>query len=487
MIIRSGGDSVAKSPLVVDDLHLRAIAGDSTSAGISCEEIYFSKKEKWLYIFHSSQTAFYSSQPRIDTPVKRKLYWEYIALHPSHTFVSLANWLPEAHKLAEVYLQWCTFEALTSSGAKIPFPLKHSQDLSRILASLDEQPEDDAPVEDCGENPEVPAEEEIQPVGPVELSVEPAPSIRVGSDHSSVSEGDETRPMLPERLPDPIAETAAQESCKLRTALVAKVLSKKYNQQGAVDGSKDAGQPPKPSKVLDLLFWTVDITSFGSFFRYLSRLEDVRAPILTNDEWRDHIMRLVKEWEEFNLISTVLLSASAGILALQDIGSIARTAVLVSIICSFGSITTGLYCISMYQIRAPDPQDSLDRANSRTILAYNHYTLTHKRFALILGLPMAFLVWSLISFMVGILSFNIVGTETRSGHVSGVAYAVVAVAGLVFILMGAAFYTLVRVWGTGHGVLLFQSIKKRIPTFSLRFLRPKRRGSLPESEKAPTP
>jgi len=166
----------------------------------------------------------------------------------------------------------------------------------------------------------------------------------------------------------PDAETAAQENCKLRTALVAKVLAEKYSQQGAVDGSTETGRPLKPSKALDVLFWTVDVASLGSFLRYLNRLEEVRAPILTDDQWRDHILRLVKEWEEFNLISTVLLSASAGILALENIGGVPRTAILISILSSFGSVTTGLYCISMYQLRAPDSRDSLDRANALTIV-----------------------------------------------------------------------------------------------------------------------
>jgi len=247
----------------------------------------------------------------------------------------------------------------------------------------------------------------------------------------------------------------------MRTALVAKVLAQKYNQQGAVDGSKEAVRPLKTSKPLDVLFWVVDLASFGSFLRYLNRLEEVRAPILTDDQWRDHIMRLVKEWEEFNLISTVLLSASAGILALQNIGGVPRTATLISVLCSFGSITTGLYCISMYQLRAPDSPDSLDRANALTIFTYNQYTLTHKGIALILGLPMAFLVWSLVSFMVGILSFNIVGTETSSGHVSGVAYAVVSVAAVIFLLIGVAFYSLTRLWGAGRGGIFFESIQRR--------------------------
>ena len=73
-------------------------------------------------------------------------------------------------------------------------------------------------------------------------------------------------------------------------------------QQDAVDTSAEIDMPPAHSRTLDGLFWVVDVASLGSFLRYLNRLEEVRATILTDEQWRDHILRLVKEWEEFNLI-----------------------------------------------------------------------------------------------------------------------------------------------------------------------------------------
>jgi len=72
--------------------------------------------------------------------------------------------------------------------------------------------------------------------------------------------------------------------------------------------------------------------------------------------------------------------------------------------------------------------------------------------------------------MVGILSFNIVGTESN-GHVSGVAYAVISVAAIVFILIALAFYSLSRLWGAGRGRLLLETIRIRSGTI-LRSWRP---------------
>jgi uncharacterized membrane protein YuzA (DUF378 family) len=96
---------------------------------------------------------------------------------------------------------------------------------------------------------------------------------------------------------------------------------------------------------------------------------------------------------------------------------------------------------------------------------------------MVLGLPMAFLVWSLVAFMVGILSFNIIGTET-SGHVSSVAYAVVSVAAAIFFLIALAFYSLARLWGSRQGRTFLENIRKQYLKV-VRYWRP-----LPETKSA---
>ncbi|KAJ7886199.1 hypothetical protein B0H14DRAFT_3431406 [Mycena olivaceomarginata] len=418
------------STLVVDHWLNKETAENKLQATSlsSCDEAFWDGR--WLLILHSSQTAWLPAQQNdLDTMNRHKLYWSYILDHPAHAEISMAKWMAEAHGQALLFLKWCAFEALTSSTAKTPFPLKHSNDLANLLTSLDEDPVDD----------DRDGQTALRVYTQAGSSEEQA--LETASDGRKV-------------------QTAAQESYKLRTSLIAKVLMAKYSQLSAVDAQDGSKQPHKSSKTLDVLFWIVDIASLGSFLRYLRRLDEVRDTLLTDDKWRDHIWRLVKEWEEFNLISTVLLSASAGILALDNIGGISRTAILISILGSFGGITTGLYCITMYQPRAPNSRDSIDRTNALTMFKYNQYTLTHKGIAMVLGLPMAFLVWSLVAFMVGILSFSIVATET-SGHVSGVAYAVVSVAAAIFLLIGIAFYSLARLWGSGQGRTFRENIRKQ--------------------------
>ncbi|KAF7331067.1 hypothetical protein MVEN_02447000 [Mycena venus] len=430
---KTGGNSCV---LVVDHWRHKAMAEEQENSVSSCEEAYFSGENQWLFIFHSSQTAWYPTQRNdADMKTKQKLYWSYIVAHPAHAERSIAEWMSKAHQQALMYLKWCSFESLTSSRAKTPFPLKHSEDLAHLLNSLNE-----GCLNEEARPEHAQACKKVFPVDP-----------RAG--------GSQSIPDIPHEE-DIKSEEKNHEGFKLRVTLVAKVLMEKYSQQGAVEAMSETNQPPKPSKVLDVLFGIVDVASLGSFLRYLNRLDEVRDTLLTNDQWRDHIMRLVKEWEEFNLISTVLLSASAGILALENIGGVPRTAILISVLSSFGSITTGLYCITMYQPRAPNSRDSVDRTSALTIFNYTQYTLTHKTIAMVLGLPMAFLVWSLVSFMVGILSFNIVGTKI-SGHVSGVAYAVISVAAIIFLLIALAFYSLAKLWGSGRGHSLLGAIRRQ--------------------------
>ncbi|KAJ7235313.1 hypothetical protein B0H12DRAFT_1238809 [Mycena haematopus] len=425
-----GKGPLGPQSLVIDDetQKEKAMKKAEATAFSSCEEVYLEKDDLWLLILHSSQTAWYPVQQNdTEEKAKRKLYWTYIAAHPAHA--EKAKSMAEVHKQAVLYLKWCSFEALTSTTAKTPFPLKHSNDLANLLASLCR----DSVGSDQGIQHET---EKDDGGGEEQLSAGTA------SDDQSL-----------------VLETAAQESYQLRITLIAKILMEKYNQLYARDTS-EIKQSSKPSRTLDVLFSIVDVASLGSFLRYLHRLDEVRDTLLTDDKWQDHIWRLVKEWEEFNLISTVLLSASAGILALNNIGGVPRTAILISILSSFGGITTGLYCITMYQPRAPNSRESIDRSNAMTMFKYNQYTLTHKGIALVLGLPMAFLAWSLVAFMVGILSFNIVGTEI-SGHVSGVAYAVISVAAAIFILIALAFYSLSRLWGSRQGRALLNTIRNQ--------------------------
>ncbi|KAF7331064.1 hypothetical protein MVEN_02446700 [Mycena venus] len=212
---RRGGDSPLPSDLVVDDWHLTTAATNTANSLSSCEEAYFLGKDDWLLVLHSSQTAWYPSQhgngTGLDMKTKRKLYWTYIAAHPAHAGRSMAKWIAEAHKQALAFLKWCSFEAMTSpSTANVPFTLTASQELANMLASLHEK---SVYLKDGEEGAAV-----------------DTPGVRDAQQGNVLSHPVDDHPV-------PGAETAAQESLKLRTALIAKVLAAKYSQQAAHDPS----------------------------------------------------------------------------------------------------------------------------------------------------------------------------------------------------------------------------------------------------------
>ncbi|KAJ7661485.1 hypothetical protein DFH06DRAFT_1192384, partial [Mycena polygramma] len=391
-----------------------AAYSDVEASDVVCEEVYYLSKTTWLYVFHSSQSAFYFSRPFVDIKIQRKLYWQYIAAHPVHTEGPRAEWLPEAHDLALTFLKWCSFEKLTSPTAETP-----------ILSSLAEQPERDP----GGASYEAASGRALSEV---QASARSSPQSYglLDEDEGEYASENEKRGSLDSDLLSEYSSTqpelASRERYQLRVALIAKVLVAKYSQQSSLDI-----QRPEPSNTFDGLFRILDFASLGAFSRYLNRLEEISAPSLTDDQWRNCFLRLVKEWEVELLV----------------------TAILLSILFSFGSVTTGLYCISMYQLRAPDHGHSIDRTNTLD------HPLMPKRIALILGLPMAFLVWSLGSFMVGILSYNFVGTDGSPGHIPNVAYAVVSVAAVVFFLVALAFYSLSRLWASGRDTGLLATIQ----------------------------
>ncbi|KAJ7790907.1 hypothetical protein B0H14DRAFT_2937592 [Mycena olivaceomarginata] len=462
--------------LVVDHRRLKTTAEQILQRDVKfhlpCEDVHVSD-ESYSIISHKYQISF---KPRANlqkhfvdidlqpTDKMRRDYWKYMASHPAHAPLTIVA-LPDAHRLALTYLKWCSSEALlTSSSPDLPFPYKHSQDLASILESL------------YHENNEISWPEDAQPETGMSAHDEPARSSAVPIQIVPISTAKATPQELPKKIkwiaPTKLeyeshvgtiqgVENPAGESHKLWTSLVAKILVAKYGQQAAAAADRSTLEKSIATPTADFLFRFLDIASFGSFFRYLGRLEELRKLLSSDDQWKSHILRLVREWEEFNLISTVLLTASAGILALQNLGAVPRTAILISIISSFGGITTGLYCISKYQLRAPESADSIERPSNILRFNYSHYAFTHRQIALVLGLPMALLVWSLISFLVGILAFTILDTETN-GRVSNVAFGIIAVAGAVLVLMFLAMWNLSKLWATEEGP---PSMLSRVRTF----------------------
>jgi hypothetical protein len=126
---------------------------------------------------------------------------------------------------------------LTSSRAKTPFPLKHSQDLANLLKTLNEESlgaegHPDYALTAKKEVRTVATEGSSKPIDPKQPYQTPQ-SVAESISRLDNSEGEGQQ--FPENAPEdsdgdhqsPGAETAAEEGFKLRITLIAKVLMEK--------------------------------------------------------------------------------------------------------------------------------------------------------------------------------------------------------------------------------------------------------------------
>ncbi|KAI0631094.1 hypothetical protein C8Q77DRAFT_1062481 [Trametes polyzona] len=133
--------------------------------------------------------------------------------------------------------------------------------------------------------------------------------------------------------------------------------------------------------------------------------------IITIQPWSGFIGRLLNEWQEFILYSTVLLNANVAFLAIPSVDdgtghlSAAQISSNLSIVTSVGSILLGLILVRQHRVKSKDTaQEALWYLNSRT-----HPTLGLETLAIIYSLPYALLMWAMVTFL---LAFSLECFET---------------------------------------------------------------------------
>jgi len=142
------------------------------------------------------------------------------------------------------------------------------------------------------------------------------------------------------------------------------------------------------------------------------------------------MQKLVSEWIEFVLYSTVMLAGNVGFLAVQDVTvappkepSPAQIASSVSLLFSLGSIIAGLLLIRRNRTMAmQDPATAWEYLDSMTKPLFYLEPL-----AIVFSLTFALLMWSVCMFFVALLIFCF-QNETKSIRISvGVASGIVVV------------------------------------------------------------
>ncbi|TFK94669.1 hypothetical protein K466DRAFT_246215 [Polyporus arcularius HHB13444] len=161
---------------------------------------------------------------------------------------------------------------------------------------------------------------------------------------------------------------------------------------------------PKESLVKKL-FLTVVIN--GPFFAipqtYLAHIKmasEFRGHLAgLRQNWESYTQGLVREYSDFILIATVLLSSTVGMLTINDVDDIARTAAMLAAFASLGSITVGVFFVWRHQRNTHMPSSFSYLHNARN----NPFGLSGH--AILLSLPPVLLVWSIIAFTASVLAY----------------------------------------------------------------------------------
>ncbi|KAI0832557.1 hypothetical protein BC628DRAFT_1414846 [Trametes gibbosa] len=115
--------------------------------------------------------------------------------------------------------------------------------------------------------------------------------------------------------------------------------------------------------------------------------------------WEAYTLQLVREYSDFILIATVLLSATVGLLTINDIGEACRVAAMLSAFAALGSMTIGVFFVWRHQrnTRMPSSFSYLHNARNNALGLSGH--------ALLLSLPPVLLVWSIVGFTAATLAY----------------------------------------------------------------------------------
>ncbi|KAJ8455733.1 hypothetical protein ONZ45_g18871 [Pleurotus djamor] len=126
------------------------------------------------------------------------------------------------------------------------------------------------------------------------------------------------------------------------------------------------------------------------------------ALVRFKNSWEAFIDSLLREWKTLNLVSALLLSAIMTMFQVPDAAydPVTRTAALISMVCALMSLTYGcVYIVRFGTMR------SMYRASRWAEEARKSYTLIWWNAWILLAMPSVWLAWSMISFLVCILSF----------------------------------------------------------------------------------
>ncbi|KAJ6509911.1 hypothetical protein C8R47DRAFT_1095861 [Mycena vitilis] len=316
---------------------------------------------------------------------RRRLYWNYLWNHPSHVPLPKRA-LPEAN---DALIWYITDNMISGQRSVVPFSKAECDDLGKVLREL---------ANPC-------------------YDTSPAKTVFVS--------------------------WFLREVCSFRDSEQYGVYTVKESISLRQDSSKTPSPVIRPSPILlPLVNLVIRVLFFGIPLIYLSHVRkssEYRGRLANvQQNWESYIERLVREYAHFLLISTVLLSATVGLLSVSDILQPAKSAAIVSALASLGSIIVGVVAIWRHQT-------STRTADSFTYMfnAQHNYLGFHGT-ALILSLPPVLLVWAVVTFTASILAYAMQDATDATDSLS--AWILFSVFLVFIVLVFAALYTFSALW-----------------------------------------
>ncbi|EPT02768.1 hypothetical protein FOMPIDRAFT_1047503 [Fomitopsis schrenkii] len=205
--------------------------------------------------------------------------------------------------------------------------------------------------------------------------------------------------------------------------------------------------PRRPSAVArKFLSFLINVPFFGipqTYLEHIQHASEFRGRLSSlQSSWREYTEQLIREYSDFILIATVLLSATIGMLSVGDIAQVSRACSIMAAFAALGSIATGVFFVWRHQ------RDT--RVSTTRTFAYMNNA--HRNFfglpghALFLSLPPVLLAWSIIGFTVAIVAYTL--QSVTASPTSDVASTSIALAIFLLVLLGTtiAIYIFIRMW-----------------------------------------
>ncbi|KAF8507709.1 hypothetical protein JB92DRAFT_2793292, partial [Gautieria morchelliformis] len=158
------------------------------------------------------------------------------------------------------------------------------------------------------------------------------------------------------------------------------------------------------------VFWRfcMGILCFGAPYAYLRYIDEIfitgfGRTDTTLERWHRFVQENVKDWNNTNLVATVLISAAVAFLAVPGIDSVSRCMGLISVLVAVASIVTGLLNVWQHQreTRATPELTIITDFFRQAERGVQNFNLL----AILLSLPLVLLIWSTITFAASIVTF----------------------------------------------------------------------------------